>query len=235
MWQRKLLATTRSCGPRLVIRFGSRSVADLPRDSVAQPGLDCGPRHLPSRTSPHVQPRSSPRRSRHGPSPTPRGCRRLARRHAGLPARCRRRARPARDPAGSNAGSKGSNTTSTPMLQPKTAILRRAPRSLFSTRRRISSSAGRFRRKRVPRYISRSARRQTSACRPRAVGSKRPQVAHASGEAPPDPLVNGEECRLQPLTQLLAARHVAGRSDVQGLAKRRSYCSSSAARASSTP
>ena len=25
MWQRKLLATTRSCGPRLVIRFGSEA------------------------------------------------------------------------------------------------------------------------------------------------------------------------------------------------------------------
>ena len=54
--------------------------------------------------------------------------------------------------------------TSTPMLQPSTAILTVEPRTLPSINLRIDSSAGRFRRNIVPRYISRFARRHTSLC-----------------------------------------------------------------------
>ena len=54
--------------------------------------------------------------------------------------------------------------TSAPMLQPSTAILKVEPLTFSLIRRRISSSAGRFRRKNVPKYCSRAAWRQTKLC-----------------------------------------------------------------------
>ena len=55
--------------------------------------------------------------------------------------------------------------TSAPMLQPTTAILKFEPLAFNSTRRRISSSSGRFRKKNVPVYCSRFERRRTSFCK----------------------------------------------------------------------
>ena len=47
---------------------------------------------------------------------------------------------------------------SAPMLQPTTAILKFEPLAFNSTRRRISSSSGRFRKKKVPVYCPRFER-----------------------------------------------------------------------------
>src|SRR5713226_5684322 len=52
------------------------------------------------------------------------------------------------------------------MLQPRTAILRPRSRRLWWTTRQISSSSGRLRRKKVPRYCRRGPRR-TRPCRNR--------------------------------------------------------------------
>ena len=70
---------------------------------------------------------------------------------------------------------------------------------------------------------------------PRAIHSQRPQVAYAKRKATPDSLVQTEEHRLQPLTQIAPARRHSERSAAQGLANSRSYCSSSDTRAPSTP
>src|SRR5690348_12986355 len=79
-------------------------------------------------------------------------------------------------------------------------------------------------------------RAPTDQCmQPRAICSKRPQVASANGEATPQSLVQTEEGRLQPLTEIMPASQPASRGAVHGLANRRSYCSSSDARAPSTP
>ncbi len=55
--------------------------------------------------------------------------------------------------------------TSAPMLQPATAIFKFEPLGFNSTRRRISSSLGRFRKKNVPVYCLRFEQRRASFCK----------------------------------------------------------------------
>ena len=82
--------------------------------------------------------------------------------------------------------------TSAPMLQPSTAILKVEPLTFSLIRRRISSSAGRFRKKNVPKYCWRAAWRQTKLCMHAPVCADRIEIAHARGKKLPDPPIKAQ-------------------------------------------